>query len=220
MDPDWKVEKPIGFHRFREKLGIQKLTYSPVNGNYPGDEKLREHTRTPKKKRPRDLSPAPSSSISSTSTVSTRLFADAWKTGRLCGFLGPLNEHIASLLPKNSSNLVCAVCGKRAYQYCSLCDRALHYHTPVEGMAVPCFFLYHDAGFCGLARSDCKGLGTPKGAWTMADGSSIKSNSKSMKLIHKSLFSVNNSASTVDNSSDSNSNSNSIGAEQLNDRCI
>ena len=81
-------------------------------------------------------------------------------------------------------------------------------------MTVPCFFLDHDAGFCGLARADCKTLGTPKRDWKMATGDGLKSNKKSMKEIHKDLFSGNNSTSTLAGSNTGNSN------EEVNDRCI
>ena len=42
LDPTWRVDKPVDFHRFREKLAvqIQMLTYSPKNLSYPGDEKF------------------------------------------------------------------------------------------------------------------------------------------------------------------------------------
>ena len=212
VDPGWKVDRPIDFHRFREKLAIQQLTHKPLLNKYPGDDKLLDHTKTPRKKRPHTaLSPLPSNSSSS---VATRLFADAWQTGRLCGFLAPLHDHIGSVVPKNESNIKCAVCGARAYQWCSLCQVALHYKSPPEGMTVPCFFLYHDAGFCGLARADCKTLGTPKRDWKMATGDGLKSNKKSMKEIHKNLFSGNNSTSTLAGSNTGNSN------EEVNDRCI
>ena len=37
----WKVEKPLSFWQFRDKLGQQMLSYNPKFGYYPGDERMR-----------------------------------------------------------------------------------------------------------------------------------------------------------------------------------
>jgi len=29
LNPDWKVDKPVDFHLFRERLGTQMLKYDP-----------------------------------------------------------------------------------------------------------------------------------------------------------------------------------------------
>ena len=48
---EWKVETPVDFHRFREKLATQMLLYSPQQRKYPGDEYFRSCTQESKRKR-------------------------------------------------------------------------------------------------------------------------------------------------------------------------
>ena len=40
LDASWKLERPVDFHTFRERLALQMLQYSPKNNHYPGDEKF------------------------------------------------------------------------------------------------------------------------------------------------------------------------------------
>lgn len=181
LEPSWKVD-PVDFHRFREKLALQMLRYNPANRLYPGDENLRAVTRTPKKKRKRIATG------SGSSCASTILESD-----RICGDLGDLIDHIWKL-PKNSR--LCVVCGKSCHQVCGLCDAALHYYHKPDGLAAPCFFYHHDAGFCGLARNDCGTMGTPKKDWKLASSTTIANNRKAMKT----LASGNNTPSRLCNS--------------------
>ena len=39
VDPEWRVSKHVDFHRFREKLAMQMLAYSPAKLKYPSDSK-------------------------------------------------------------------------------------------------------------------------------------------------------------------------------------
>ena len=60
LRPQWAIKKPVDFHRFREKLALQMLQYSPKADKYPGDDQLRDFTKVPKANRgPRP--PMPSS---------------------------------------------------------------------------------------------------------------------------------------------------------------
>ena len=205
VDPEWAVAKPVGFHRFREKLGIQMLAYKPGACKYSGDERLRAATKLPLKRRHQN---GTTRSVGTTSSgVSSDFLQKESDNGRLCGFLGQLNDHIASVksLPNNRKRN-CAVCGEKAYQQCTLCDIALHYSNPPKNnnIKVPCFFLYHDTGFCGLARDDCAQVGSPKLSWKMADENSLSNHSKAIRSLKKRMISDNNSNSTMANSSSGN----------------
>ena len=216
IEPEWKIEKPVDFHRFREKLGLQMLTYTPANKKYPGDEKLRAFTKLPIKRRLAQMR-SPARSCSNASGVSSDYLQEQSNKGRLCGFLGQLNDHIASVksLP-NGTRRNCAVCGEKAYQECRICKISLHYSNPPknEAIKVPCFFLYHDTGFCGLARSDCQNVGTPKKSWTMADQTSVSSHQNSIKTLQKSMKSNSNSQSEMSDSGEGNND------DGWNDQCV
>ena len=42
---EWKIEKPVSFHLFREKLAKQMLRYNPRDRKYVGDERFRTSTQ-------------------------------------------------------------------------------------------------------------------------------------------------------------------------------
>ena len=195
IDPQWRIPKPVDFHRFREKLAIQMLKYSPANRQYAGDDKHRASTKLPMKRRNR---PSTSNSSSSSSSLATTI--QEHQPNRLCGDLSLLHTHVNSMWshPKNSQ--LCKVCGTPTHQHCALCDNApLHYYATPDGFPAPCFFLYHDTGFSGLARSDCKMIGTPVKEWR-------KQNNAGIKRHRKRVLSSNNSQSTPPDSGDGNSN--------------
>ena len=50
LDRTWSAQ-PVDFHRFRERLAVQMLQYSPKQRLYPGDEKFRVSTQVNKTKR-------------------------------------------------------------------------------------------------------------------------------------------------------------------------
>jgi hypothetical protein len=45
LDPAWKIEKPMDFWPFREKLSEQMLQYKPTRRKYPGDGNMRAATQ-------------------------------------------------------------------------------------------------------------------------------------------------------------------------------
>ena len=51
LDPDWKIENPVSFWEWRDKLSKQMLQYDPADQLYPKDEIFRAVTSLPKKKR-------------------------------------------------------------------------------------------------------------------------------------------------------------------------
>lgn len=203
LDPTWKVNNPVNFHRFRKKLGLQQLLYNPADKKYPGDEKLRAFTMIPKKRRHALLSLPPSTCSPSIQSMVN----DEMAKGRLCGDLAQLNRHVGSVWLLGKNKRKCVICSERCHQVCGLCDAALHYHSKEEGVLVPCFFLYHETGFVGLGKRVWASLGSPKTDWKMADDGTISNNRKSIKR----ALSSSNSASTMTNSSCSN---------EWNNKCI
>ena len=53
LDPEWKVESPLSFYKFRDKISKQMLSYNPQDLLYPGDENMRYFTILPKDRRKR-----------------------------------------------------------------------------------------------------------------------------------------------------------------------
>ena len=113
------------------------------------------------------------------------------------------------------------MCGKKSYQYCSLCNVPVHYNDPRKEGSAPCFFLYHDTGCLGLARSDCKKVGSPKGKWAFSSTDDAKDHCASMEAMHtemaeehrrknalKSPPSVNNRPTENSNNDNGNNNDN------------
>ena len=111
---DWKVDKPVSFHRFREKLAIQQLQYSPANLAYPGDQRSRAATQLPLKRRRNTAGTPRSPRASSGSSAASSILEN--ETKRLCGDLGQLHEHIASVEKLPKSGRVCAFCGDKCYE--------------------------------------------------------------------------------------------------------
>jgi hypothetical protein len=45
LNPEWKIEKPLDFWHFREKLSEQMLEYKPAHCVHPGDQNMRVSTQ-------------------------------------------------------------------------------------------------------------------------------------------------------------------------------
>jgi hypothetical protein len=41
LDPDWKVSKPVSYHKFHDSLSRQMLQWDPAHQLYPGDKNMR-----------------------------------------------------------------------------------------------------------------------------------------------------------------------------------
>ena len=190
INPEWRVYKIVDFHRFRERLGQQMLTYDPRKRLYIGDEKFRVCTQQNQEQR-RRTSPARSSSSSSQSTTSgigdEECSSENASSTRLCGFLDTLFEHQESVkrFPGNNGR-VCFVCGGRTSKSCTKCGVALHL-LPPEGKQtkISCFMLYHNTGFFGLARQDCGIVRRRRRDWEFPSQEEMQLNSQQMRQIHK-----------------------------------
>jgi len=188
-NPQWSLKYPVGFHRFREKLAIQMLHYDPRKRLYKGDEKFRVSTQQNQAQRRRS---SPARSHSSSTSTSSGVGEDEYsvhseRTTRLCGFLDNLIEHSDSVkrLPGNNGR-VCVVCGGKTSMCCGKCGKAMHASPPdTVDTKTSCFLHYHNTGFFGLARDDCRIVHRLQRNWTFPTLHDRKLNSSQMKDIDK-----------------------------------
>jgi len=168
---------------------MQMLTYDPRKRLYLGDEKFRVCTQQNKAQCRRTARSSSSSSSQSTSSgVGDQEYSmETASSTRLCGFLDPLFEHQESMkrFPGHNGR-VCFVCGGRTSTCCTKCGVALH-ASPPEGQdtKVPCFLLYHNTGFYGLARHDCGIVRHRQRDWTFPSEAERSLNCQQMKVVHK-----------------------------------
>jgi len=186
MLTSWKVEKPVDFCTFREKLAKQMLLCFPKDRKHPGDEKFWTATQEPKKKRKLgNVSSERNSSAGSAATnttTGTNLTRDNFVTNvkRLCGDLASLCRHASSAKPTDSSGRMCVVCGKCCYSFCSACGEAMcRYPTKKSTTtATPCFYHHHDTSFFGSSKQDASVSGTRVKDWTFPSAEQMANHQK------------------------------------------
>jgi hypothetical protein len=211
LDEDWELDKPVDFYTFRETLARQMLAYSPKHRKYLGDDKFRSNTVVAKSKRAR--SPVPTVAADGTLTATTAGVTASTLNHqdsqlRMCGFLGDMTEHFANCLTmdERGKKLTCAFCGKLAYQYCGLCNVALH-KFPKEDIGdgiTSCFFRYHDTGCFGLARNDFRITNKKLKEWSYPTMTEMEANKEQMKRLQAAAV-VSNSSSNSNGDSDDDS---------------
>lgn len=200
---EWKVDEPVGFHRFREILAEQMLSYSPKNRRYPGDEKFRTSTQQHRRIRKK-------SSFSNATVGSARSNASTTSTGmtredfigapptRLCGDLSKLCDHYRSIKPiPNKGRKVCVVCGDNAYHLCMECRGpdgklgvALHPFVKKEAPedSCPCFLHHHNTSFYGLSKNDHRlNQNKRKADWSFPTSSDRRRHAKEVRRILRPL---------------------------------
>jgi len=104
---EWKLQKPVSFHCFRETLALQMMHYNPQKRMYPGDEKFRVSTQQHKKRHLMSSlsngshsANSRSSSPANTCPLSHEDFGRGDDvTSRLCGDLMPLYKHLMLVFP-------------------------------------------------------------------------------------------------------------------------
>ena len=215
MNPEWKVVMPLDFCTFHETLARQMLAYNPKHAKYLGDDKFRACTIYSKSKRSTSPVPPPlPATITTTSAgVTKTTLVNASNKRRFCGFLDELREHWNSCTSmEENKKKACAFCGVRTYQFCGICDVAVHkYPNDKSKNGIPCFYLYHDTGCFGLARGDCKELPNKKlKEWTYPTLDEIRDNVEDMKRLSEQVNGISassNNGSSKNNSVGNNSNS-------------
>ena len=205
LNPTWKCE-PVDFHRFRDRLAKQMLTYNPTNLHYMGDERFRVSTQLNKARRRKTPSSSSTATVESTYSTSTGVDRNILEgaTGRVCGFLSDLLQHEASVvrLP-NKKHLQCMCCGKQAYYKCTLCpgEPPLHMPPPPAPAAAAanetaendvrknsCFLHYHNTGSLGAWKGDWHFKhGARRKDWKLPDAMVLRENERQMKRLASQL---------------------------------
>lgn len=196
----WKQKKPVDFYRFREKLALQMLTYTPEDRKYLGDEKFRASTTQHKARRPVWSQHSSSRSTSSDSTLSHEEAIKKSTGKRLCGDLRPLIDHLSTVttLPNRNAK-VCVVCGKLCYHCCMKCvgpdgkvGVAMHASHSLSnkgdgddasGPDVACFFHHHNTQYFGLTRNDYKIAGINKVDWKRPSPTQVQEHSRKVRRV-------------------------------------
>jgi len=185
--PEWKLEKPMSFHTFRDRLSSQALQYKARNKFYPGDDKTRAATQqVPIKKRTRIF--AKSVRTGGERCANIEEFNEAKKNKRLCGDLGNLSEHLLSFCQPGSRfnhGAKCAFCGETCYTKCLICNVPLH-NFPKKGKSdgKDCSIHYHNDARFGLAYRDAKELGSKSGVkWVLPCKAVQDANAKHIRTL-------------------------------------
>jgi hypothetical protein len=168
LDALWKIDHPVDYWTFRDKLALGMLHYSPKNREYPGDSKMRIATQQHASNRSvASSTSSPSGSVERLDNVSALQILDASTTSsakkaRLCGDLDEFTKHFGSIKTGKKHAVNCVVCGIPASASCGICKVPLHH--PASNRATKnnppansnCFVDYHNTRFYGLAKCDCK----------------------------------------------------------------
>ena len=159
VHPDWKMEKCMSAPEFRRKLNRQMCEYRAAALKYPGDEKLREATVYPKKRR--GPMRAPQDVVDGTLRVNWDQYLAAKKPprgpSRLCdGNLELMKKHLRSF--KRGNGAICNVCGGKTFMKCTLCGVQCCLKNELKASSVSCSIDLHSAKFFGLLRCDRKAV--------------------------------------------------------------
>jgi hypothetical protein len=164
LEQEWKVDKPMDFYTFREKLSEQMLCYRPEKRCYAGDEnhrKSKQQNSHQRRKMQKMSSPSDDlSSSAATSVLKTKVSCEQLKTEllgkrgkvpRLCQDLESLQAHVESAF-KVKNKQICEICGEICWFKCGICDVPIHCF-PSQGKEKfkGCFIKYHDCNSFGLA---------------------------------------------------------------------
>ena len=180
LHEDWKLDKPVTWWQWRDKLAIQGLSYDPRKKMYPGDKHTRKSTQEYKKRR------QPTKEISSSIVTIDQLKmikeGSRREPPRISGDLENYCKHVDSLIHAKFAG-ACQVCGMTCWTRCGICKVPLHFY-PQRGRNKPqdikCFAYYHDEGFYGLARSDAPN----KSQWRVPTTKKIKENRQHIKKLN------------------------------------
>ena len=124
LEQEWKVDKPMDFYTFREKLSEQMLCYRPEKRCYAGDEnhrKSKQQNSHQRRKMQKMSSPSDDlSSSAATSVLKTKVSCEQLKTEllgkrgkvpRLCQDLESLQAHVESAFKVKNKQ----ICPKRLF---------------------------------------------------------------------------------------------------------
>jgi hypothetical protein len=206
LDPEWKVDKLVSYHKFHDSLSRQMLQWDPAHQLYPGDNNMRKvkqlnkSQRVRKKRRAFELNGYEDS-------VSIDEYKKSKKgpNPRLCGNLSAFRCHANGIVKQGTGGrgkgaLKCVVCNTRTYTSCGLClspqaNDNDGRHPPLcffpskgPGVGNSCFLDYHNDVFFGLAKKDCNSVVTKREAeWVAPNGAKRDEHAKYMAEFMESM---------------------------------
>lgn len=208
LNDGWKIDKPVSFHRFREKLAKQQLRCDPRDRKYAGDEFFRVSTQQPIRRRSPSRSPTRSTDASVATTGSSSVTSEQLKNAdsRLCGDLTKFIHHGNSIRKiQKRAHRVCAVCGKPAYHICTLCKDNKHkdgvpLHKPPTSPDEPtCYYQCQNTLFHGLAKADTRMTGTKRKDYAYPTADAIAEHGDTIKRLKEQQQPVLQPTRGVDN---------------------
>ena len=192
LDPAWKVESPLTFFDFRDKISKQMLEYNPEDLLYPGDQHMCAVTILPKNRRKRKPGRPKSSEISpdfvSKEDLCVEIKEKRESERRLCGDLTLLSDHIDSTEKKKNGG-ICAWCKETAYTKCTKCGVYLHFF-PQRGRVESkrkCFINHHNDSMFGLSAKDQPLVGKRKKDWKDPSNRKVKRNRAHISNLKKDI---------------------------------
>ena len=185
LKPGWKIDAPVTFWRFREKLPEQMLQYDARERRYPGDEFMRQSThqrirdrpakRTRRAGRPnKSDGETPGQTPAVSGVVTMEQIEDAKK--KRLNSLTEFQRHWDKSRAHRKHPNKCFVCGEDSYHRCEVCNVPLHGLNSRSKNAEHCFIDYHNDRFFGLARGDCALVNTLQRNWCQPTAASRKQN--------------------------------------------
>jgi hypothetical protein len=166
LRPEWKVPKPVSYHKFQDLLSQQMLEWNARKRKYPGDQSLRPCTQQDKKRRrgPNHTRGTTDGSFGSAHLVSVEQTKENGQ--RLCGNLTDFLDHVESR-HKVKHGGTCSFCSEQCFTKCGKCKKFICFYPSKgknEGKA--CYGHYHNSVCFGLGIADQqKYLGETRSSW-------------------------------------------------------
>jgi hypothetical protein len=183
LNQEWKVDKPMDFYTFREKLSKQMLCYCPEKRCYPGDEnhrKSKQQNSCQRRKMQQKISSSSDEEGNSSAArtilkakmsceqLKTELLGKRGKVPRLCQDFESLQAHVESAYSVKNKQ-ICEICGEICWSKCGICNVPIHCFTKHgKDKFKVCFIKYHDCKSFGLARLDYILMGRNVSEWRPA----------------------------------------------------
>ena len=160
VNPEWKIDKPVGGPAWRTRLSEQMVRYDPVNLDYPGDDKIRSVTKTNKKRRGKRKGEA-LTGTDGKKRVSYEDYVDrAHPRGR--GAVSRFCMETSDVFKKHLQSMKicgagkCEVCNERTFWRCNLCGARMCFKSGESVTTMSCVLDYHSEDHLGLTRTDRK----------------------------------------------------------------
>ena len=154
LHPSFKLNQPVDFFTFREKLSEQMCQYDPKEQLYHGDEKMRIVSKlnlVVRQKRKLELIDE-----SGNGKLSFLQYKEIIQGTRICSTLSKYEKHL-NMIKSHKSPAKCGVCGDPTYKRCNISKMPLHnMDTKGIGKGRNCALHWHSSSYLGLCFDDRK----------------------------------------------------------------